>query len=91
MHRAISQEDRLGSVRCPDETRWCVGIAVDPVRKQIYWSQKGPDNGEVGKIFRAGIEIPEGDTAADRSDIELFFGPLPEPIDLELDRKNRVL
>ena len=28
-----------------DQTRWCVGIAIDPVRKQIYWTQKGPDNG----------------------------------------------
>ena len=41
-----------------DQTRWCVGIALDPARKQIYWTQKGPDNGEVGRILRAGIEIP---------------------------------
>jgi hypothetical protein len=45
----------------------------------------------VGRIFRAGIEIPKGETAATRSDIEVFFDRLPEPIDLELDRKNRVL
>jgi hypothetical protein len=61
------------------------------VRKQIYWTQKGPDNGDVGRIFRAGIEIPKGETAASRSDIEVFFDHLPEPIDLELDLKNRVL
>ena len=29
-----------------DQTRWCVGITIDPERKQIYWTQKGPDNGE---------------------------------------------
>src|SRR5206468_1045613 len=31
-----------------DPTRWCVGITVDHERKQIYWTQKGPDNGEQG-------------------------------------------
>ena len=29
-----------------DEKRWCVGITVDPKRGKIYWTQKGPDNGE---------------------------------------------
>ena len=80
-----------GSADRRDQTRWCVGITIDPERKQIYWTQKGPDNGEQGRIFRAGIEIPKGQTAADRSDIEVFFDRLPEPIDLELDHKNRVL
>jgi hypothetical protein len=74
-----------------DQTRWPVGITIDPERKQIYWTQKGPDNGERGRIFRAGLEIPRGETAANRSDIEVFFDRLPEPIDLELDLKNRVL
>src|SRR5260370_2545394 len=41
----------------PDETKWCVGITVDPRRRQIYWTQKGPDNAELGRIFRANIEI----------------------------------
>jgi sugar lactone lactonase YvrE len=74
-----------------DQTRWCVGITIDPERKQIYWTQKGADNGEQGRLFRAGLEIPKGETAANRSDIEVFFDHLPEPIDLELDVKNRVL
>jgi DNA-binding beta-propeller fold protein YncE len=74
-----------------DETRWCVGIAVDPVRKQIYWTQKGGDNAGVGRILRAGIDIPSGETAANRSDIEVFFNGLPEPIDLELDLEHRIL
>jgi hypothetical protein len=74
-----------------DQTRWCVGITIDPVRKQIYWTQKGPDNGELGRICCAGVEIPKGETAAKRSDVEIFFDHLPEPIDLELDLKNRVL
>src|SRR6201985_2703441 len=74
-----------------DQTRWCVGITIDPERMQIYWTQKGPDNGEQGRLLRAGLEIPKGETAANRSDIEVFFDHLPEPIDLELDVKNRVL
>jgi hypothetical protein len=74
-----------------DQTRWCVGITIDPVRNQIYWTQKGPDNAEKGRLLRARLDIPKGETAANRSDIEVFFDHLPEPIDLELDLKNRVL
>ena len=54
-----------------DQTKWCVGIAVDAERRQIYWTQKGPDKGGRGRIFRAGIDIPPGESAAKRSDIEL--------------------
>ena len=74
-----------------DQTRWCVGVAVDPVGGYLYWTQKGPSDGGVGKILRAGIDIPHGDTASDRSDIEVLFTGLPEPIDLELDLAGRML
>jgi hypothetical protein len=74
-----------------DQTRWCVGITTDPERGQIYWTQKGPDNAELGRIFRANIEIPKGETAANRSDIEVWLDHLPEPIDLELDPSTRML
>ena len=75
----------------PDATKWCVGITVDPKGGKIYWTEKGPTKGGSGRIFRANIEIPKGETPANRSDIELFFDNLPEPIDLELDVENRVL
>src|SRR5216684_8441791 len=74
-----------------DLTKWCVGIAMDTDRGQIYWTQKGPDDAGEGRIFRANIEIPKGENAANRTDIELLFDGLPEPIDLELDLKNRLL
>jgi DNA-binding beta-propeller fold protein YncE len=74
-----------------DATRWCVGITIDPKLGKIYWTQKGPDNAGVGRILRAGISIPKGENPTNRSDIEVFFDRLPEPIDLELDQKNRVL
>src|SRR6266849_9369416 len=80
-----------GDADSKDETKWCVGITLDPTRGQIYWTQKGPDNAGLGRIFRANIEIPKGQTAANRSDIEIFFDGLPEPIDIELDLKTRVL
>ncbi len=75
----------------PDLTKWCVGITVDPQGGKFYWTQKGPDKGGLGRIFRANIELPKGESPANRSDIELLFDHLPEPIDLELDLRNRVL
>src|ERR1700756_4656724 len=71
-----------------DLTKWCVGITLDPDRGQIYWTQKGPDDAGKGRIFRAKIDIPKGETPANRTDIEVLFDDLPEPIDLELDLKN---
>ncbi len=84
-------ETGRGEVDRRDQTRWCVGIAIDPKRGQIYWTQKGPDNGELGRIFRAGIDLPWGESPDERTDIEVFYDRLPEPIDLELDLENRVL
>ncbi|RXZ38493.1 3-hydroxyacyl-CoA dehydrogenase [Oxalobacteraceae bacterium CAVE-383] len=72
-----------------DQTRWCVGIAVDSASGHFYWSQKGPDNAGLGRIFRAGMKLPAGETAQARSDIELLYKGLPEPIDLELDLARR--
>jgi hypothetical protein len=74
-----------------DATRWCVGITVDPKLGKFYWTQKGPDNAGLGRLCRANIDIPKGETPANRSDIEVLFDRLPEPIDLELDLAKRVL
>jgi hypothetical protein len=74
-----------------DETRWCVGITIDPKLGKIYWTQKGPTKGGLGRLCRANIDIPKGESPANRSDIEVLFDQLPEPIDLELDHKNRIL
>ena len=74
-----------------DLTRWCVGIALDFDRNQIYWTQKGPDNAGRGRIFRAGLEIPRGESPTSRSDVEVLYDGLPEPIDLEIDHAKRIL
>jgi hypothetical protein len=80
-----------GDQEAHDQNRWCVGITVDPKFRKIYWTQKGPDNGEHGRILRANLEIPKGESPANRTDIEVLFDHLPEPIDLELDLANRIL
>jgi DNA-binding beta-propeller fold protein YncE len=72
-----------------DETKWCVGIAVDAEDGKVYWTQKGADNAGQGRIFRANIELPQGQSPVDRDDIELLYENLPEPIDLDLDPANR--
>jgi sugar lactone lactonase YvrE len=74
-----------------DQMRWCVGITVDPGLDQIYWTQKGPDDAGKGRIFRASTELPNGQSPQNRTDIEVLFEGLPEPIDLELDVYNRLL
>jgi DNA-binding beta-propeller fold protein YncE len=74
-----------------DPKKWCVGIAVDVEGGKLYWTQKGPDNAGQGRIFRANLEIPDGQTPASRKDIEVLFDGLPEPIDLDLDPVNRMM
>jgi len=84
-------ETGRGDADRSDPTKWCVGLSIDRKQGKIYWSQKGPDNAGRGRISRANIEIPAGETPANRSDIEVFFDALPEPIDLELDHESRVM
>ena len=74
-----------------DARNWCVGITLDREDGKFYWTQKGNDNAGQGRIFRANLELPKGQTPANRKDVELLFDGLPEPIDLELDRANRML
>jgi len=75
----------------PDATKWCVGIALDIEGQKLYWTQKGPDNAGLGRIFRTNFEIPSGKTPANRNDIEVLYENLPEPIDLDLDLATRLI
>ena len=91
-----SQVETLVETGAGDEARrdprnWCVGIALDIERGQIYWTQKGGDNAGLGVIRRAAIEIPRGQDAAHRRDIETLQERLPEPIDLDLDLQTRMM
>jgi len=74
-----------------DQTNWCVGVAVDHVGGHLYWTQKGPSDAGLGRILRAGIDLPAGESAPSRSDVEVVFKDLPEPIDLEIEPTTRTL
>jgi hypothetical protein len=74
-----------------DNSNWCVGIAIDVEGGFFYWSQKGPDNGMVGSLRRAHIAMPQGQNSTNRSDIEVLFSGLPEPIDIDLDLENDLI
>lgn len=80
-----SDEDRR------DQRRWCVGVAVDERRGFFYWTQKGPPKGGQGRILRAPLEGPPGFLPDRRWDVEVVFGGLPEPIDLEMDEESQTL
>jgi DNA-binding beta-propeller fold protein YncE len=74
-----------------DPNKWCVGIAVDADAGKLYWTQKGGDNAGEGSIVRANLDIPRGQAPTNRTDIELLYDKLPEPIDLDLDPRSRLL
>ena len=87
--RVISTAGRLGGAHASSDEgqqEWCVGVAVDSENGYLYWSQKGPSKGGAGRILRAGLSIPGGETDLTRTDIEVLWEHLPEPIDLEIDR-----
>jgi hypothetical protein len=64
----------------------CVGVAVDEQQGLLYWTQKGPANGNDGRIFRTSLDAPVGERH-----IEVLWSELPEPIDLELDPENNTI
>lgn len=74
-----------------DERLHCVGIALDRAAGRLYWTQKGPPKGGKGRIFSAPIDLPTGMSPRNRSDINVVFDNLPEPIDLEWDETNNLL
>ena len=70
-----------------------VGASESPSIRSLIKStgRKGPTKGGLGRLCRANIDVPKGESPANRSDIEVLFDQLPEPIDLELDLENRCL
>jgi hypothetical protein len=46
---------------------------------------------DIKAIVPASLDIPKGENCTSRSDIELLFDQLPEPIDLDLDLERRLL
>ena len=76
--------DLIVNTRDHSWTQEAVGVAVDRTRGHLYWTQKGPTKGGKGRIFRAGLALLDGEVATRRSDVEVLWDALPEPIDLVL-------
>src|SRR6202020_782487 len=43
--------------------KWGVGIALDTDGGKFYWTQKGGHNAGLGRISRANIQLPQGQSA----------------------------
>jgi hypothetical protein len=73
-----------------DPKDYCVGIALDLAHNEMYWTQRG-DRSNDGSIRRASMNIPNGEDPAHRTDIQVLFDQMPEPVDLALDLKTRTM
>jgi hypothetical protein len=74
-----------------DVMRHCVGIAVDPVNRFIYWHKRGHRMVARDASSELDLKFPAGQQPENRTEIELLIDHLPEPIDLELDTTNNLL
>jgi DNA-binding beta-propeller fold protein YncE len=74
-----------------DATFWPVGIAISKKLNKFFWTQKGHSKANEGRIFSAGLDMPAGESATSRKDIEVVIQGLPECIDLEFDDDEGVL
>ena len=75
-----------------DATNWCVGITVDPRAWANLLDTEGSGQFRPRPHLSGGHRHPERRGRAwTRTDIEVWFDDLPEPIDLELDLESRVL
>jgi sugar lactone lactonase YvrE len=64
-----------------------VGVGADPTKRQFYFSDR---NGK--KLFRASMDMPAGETHADRKDVEMIYAEKAAsamPLDIELDLEHR--
>lgn len=74
-----------------DQKNWPVGITVSRRLDKFFWTQKGAPKSSEGRIFSASLDMPEGCTAFNRTDIEEVASKLPECIDLDIDDENGIL
>lgn len=66
----------------------CVGIAVDTLNNDLYWTQKGASKGGQGRIFRLSLDKFSDGNEMNEADMSVLLSGLPEPIDLSLDLQN---
>ncbi|KAJ5590015.1 Dehydrogenase multihelical [Penicillium hetheringtonii] len=83
-HEILVKRNVDKSMALLDQMRlWCVGVAIDTEKSLI--------KGGRGQVSRAGLEIPDGEMPDTRSDIEIMWDDLPEPIDIEIDSETQTL
>jgi hypothetical protein len=66
-----------------------VGVGADPIKGHFYFSDR---NGK--KLFRANMKMPDGQTHADRADLEMLYldkASNAMPLDIELDLEARTM
>jgi sugar lactone lactonase YvrE len=65
-----------------------VGVAIDPEGGHVYFTDRN-----ARRVHRVGLELPAGETAETRTDLETLYqtGAGTMPIDLALDLDARVL
>ncbi|KAF2464421.1 3-hydroxyacyl-CoA dehydrogenase-like protein [Lindgomyces ingoldianus] len=83
LEQIICTGDKSNENDRKDATRWCVGIALSHRLGKIFWTQKGLAKGWQGRIFSAGIDVPQGESANNRTDKVCLLEGLAEPVDLD--------
>ena len=63
-----------------------IDLDIDHTSKKLYWTDR-----ELGTLQRAGIDVPAGQTAMNRSDAETLVTGLVDPIGISLDVPNNKL
>lgn len=70
---------------------YCVGVAVDPMRKRLYWTQRDTPNDGHGQILSAPMALPSGQDPENRTDVTTLWPGLPNPVDVQLDHDGNLL
>jgi hypothetical protein len=60
-----------------------IDLDVDLVSRRLYWTDR-----DLGTVHRAGLDIPAGQTAANRTDAETLVEDLVDTIGISLDIEN---
>ena len=78
-----------GSTRTDVETLYIgqgsampIDLDLDLDQRTMYWTDRG-----IGTIQRAGMDLPAGQTASNRSDVKTLISSLSTPIGISLDLK----
>ena len=84
---------RVGATRVPAPIRrnGASGSPSIPIADRSTGRRKGPTTRAGAASSARASKFPTGRLPPNRTDIEVLFDGLPEPIDLELDLENRVL